>query len=227
MPLLDSKPGTVSETDTGLLTASAAEPISESYTPPYDDSNSNRKLILDALDLTFEEHFVHAPQSLKDRFYNATTPTIAGEALVHLARVDFGSHRFEFSETGTWAIIAPIHSETELYPVDLAAFDLRERDLKRVYRGLGYAVGIEEALFDARFHPERRTQIHCDVWSWLCNECVGILPVDWHATTLLLKQRRIAGLVTTDDVQAREVSRLMQAALAPLPIFVKRYRDAS
>lgn len=223
----NEKPGATGKVATGLKSQSAGQPTNVTYPSWGDVGNIGREIISDALELAFEDHFVHAPKRLKDRFYAATTPTIAGDALVHLARVRVGKHLFEFDDGGRWAVVAPIFEAGETFPVDLAAFDIADDNVRRVYRGKGFAVGLPSALFDAHFHPNYRAQIHADVWAWLRCECTGILPVDWRLTTLALLQYQVGGMIADNDDQARKIESQLRTSLMPLKLFVKRERLAA
>lgn len=221
----NEKPAPTGKEGSGLKTQSAGKPDAD-YTTWDDLGNADHDIIRDALDVCFEEHFVHAPKALKDRFYQSASPRLAGEDLVHLARARFGTHNFEFDPDGRWAIVAPIYDDGEPYPVDLGAFDVADENMRRAYRGKGFAVGLPSALLDARFHPENRANIHADVWSWLRCECTGVLPIDWRLTELELQRHQIAGLIADNHDQARKVQRL-RAALKPPPLFVRRERVAA
>jgi hypothetical protein len=178
-------------------------------------------IIGDALATCFVEHFAHAPTHLKDRFYSAVSPTVAGDAMLHLARIRFGRHRFEFDTEGSWAIVTPIYRDNETLPVDLAAFDVDDCGTRRVYRGYESAVGLSQALSDTRFHPQNRALIHASVWTWLRAECCGVLPVDWNKTALALKARKV-GLVADSDGDAKLIERNLRLALSTPSLFVKK-----
>src|SRR5262245_48445360 len=80
------------------------------------------------MDWLFAETFA-APGPLRERLYVETTPQMAGEALVHFARVRLESHRFDFDEDGRWALVLPIFESRML--VDFGAFDLECDEARR------------------------------------------------------------------------------------------------
>lgn len=164
-----------------------------------------------------------APANLKQRLFAAATKTTLNDAKVHLARVRFGKHRFNFDDAGQWAVVAPVSADhANMSIVDLAAFDPSDETRRQVFCGKGFAVGLEAAMFDARLRSDFRVNIHADLWYWLRSECVGLLPVDWDRTALWLKEWRAGGLVVDDDDQGRKVDLRFRMALKPPPLFVRR-----
>lgn len=178
----------------------------------------------DLIDHLFVEHFYEAPAAIKARFYAKVTPTVAGDALIHLARVRFESHRFEFDPDGPWAIVAPIYEAGWI--ADFAAFDLDDLELRRTYRIGHFAVGLEEAVWDAHYHPQRRLNIQPDVWSWLANECSGLLPICWHRTALFVRGESY-DLWFDDERAARIVQARLAQALKLPRLFVVQSEAAS
>lgn len=171
----------------------------------------------DLLDRLFEEHFSEAPERAKEELYAAVSPTVAGDALVHLARVRFEQYVFELDVDGRWSVVLPIYDAGAIS--DFAAFCLDDDKLRRPYR-LGLAVGYEAALWDAHYHPQRRMLVHYDVWSYLHGECSGCLPVSWRKTALALLSDDIREVVYANDQQAAKAGPLLAAALRPPRPFV-------
>ena len=171
-----------------------------------------------ALPTLFEETFANAPLGLQQRLYASITPTLAGDCLVHLARVRFESYRFDLDTAGQWAVIAPI-IESGLI-VDFGAFSASNDDARRVF-GLGhFAVGLEDATFDMRLHPKSLMLMHYSVWSWLRCECTGVLPIQWKETALHVA-RDAGGLLFDHHIEERKAEARLQRALALPPIFVR------
>lgn len=158
------------------------------------------------------EHQV-APKVLLDRLYAAVTPDVAGKHLIHLARVRFETHRFDFDVDGPWAIVVPIIEGLTI--VNYAAFDLNDPGLRRPYALLGVAVGLEAALFELQRHPQRLIRVHFDVWSWLRDGCHGCLPVKWRRFNDALANNRIPGIVFVSDDQGRNIHEQLYAATMP------------
>lgn len=180
--------------------------------------------IADALDHLFEEHFCYAPDRLRDRFYSATSPQVAGDALVHLARVRFETHRFDFDREGKWAIVVPVFEGGQI--VDFGAFAIDDEKLRRPF-SLASAVGFESALWDAHYHPSRRLLLHHDAWSFLRSECVGCLPISWRKTAVDLIRNDVVQIIYADDIQARKASQLLAASLRPPRAFVQKVKVAA
>lgn len=178
-------------------------------------------IIHDALWHCDADHQI-APKVILDRFYAAVTPDVTGVALVHLARVEFGKTRFRFDDSGAWAVVAPIREAGRF--IDLAAFDLDNPRQRGVMRGAGFCVGLDEAQFDARLHPQGRLLVHYEVWSYLRAGCVGALPVAWRPTALHLLTWRVPGLVAKTAADAAKIDLLLKEALHPPPLYIEQLR---
>lgn len=163
-----------------------------------------------------------APERLKDRLFFSTSKAALQREKVHLARVHYGIHRFSFWEDGEWAIVAPISSDhADVHIIDLAAFHPDDDAIRRVFNGKGFAVGLENAMFDARLHPNNRIAMDADVWSWLRGECGGLLPVDWRRTALWLKEWQVGGVIVDNEEQGSRIDQALRGALMPPPLFVR------
>lgn len=181
----------------------------------------NQEALFDALHAMSEETLFHAPTSLSRKLDAAITPTLAAEAMVHLARVRFESHRFELDTDGRWAIVLPVYVHGTL--CDFGAFDVEVQDLRRPYIN-ACAVGFDAALWDAHFHPKRRMLLHDNAWSYLHAECVGCVPISWRQTALGLLANDIRGVFGGDDAQAREVTWRLTSSLRPPDVYVLKTR---
>lgn len=184
-------------------------------------------VIRDALATAFADHSSDFAAPLRKRLYAAATPLTVVDRMVAIARVRWGKYRFEFDPEGDLAIVAGIFENSRHLPVDLAAFHPTDESLRRVYRGPEFALGMSDALFDARFHPQRRVLVHASVWSWLRSECCGAVPIDWNKTALHLKEWGAGGVTAENDDEARRIDMHMRLALKAPPIFVKRHKVAA
>jgi hypothetical protein len=187
--------------------------------------HSTPDIIADALAIMFDEHFVHAPARLKDRFYGAVTPVVAGEALAHLARVRFAPPGFDFDRDGRWAVVAPIFAGERL--ACWGAFDVEDSAMRASLRPGSFAVGFDAALWDASHHPQHRMLMHHDVWSWLKADCEGCLPIDWKRTAIALLEWDVRALVYADEMQARRADLRIRRALSAPESFIKREKVAA
>lgn len=174
------------------------------------------------LDQLFVEHFCNAPETLKEKFYAAVSPTLAGDALVHLARVHFMRHKFNLDEEGLWAVVLPVFDGSTI--IDFGAFSAADPKLRRPYSIAG-SIGFDGALWDANYHPERRLLLHYDVWSYLRAECVGCLPISWRKTALDLLASDVREVMHTDEMQAAKASALLAAALRPPRPYILKPRS--
>lgn len=177
---------------------------------------------LDLLDLLYGEHVAAAPQALKDRFYGAISPTIAGDALAHLARVRFGKRAplFTFDKDGEWAIVGPIIRSRLLVNWGAVSLDGEKRATCWLAGPDGFAVNIEEARLDAHQHPKRRLFVHASPWSWLRAECVGALPVDWREFSLFV-DREGYDITGTSDAEIAAIKAHRRRALPQTKYFVR------
>ena len=165
------------------------------------------------------------PASIKDSVLRAATRSTLNDVGAQLGWVRFGRHRFSFADdcNGQWALLVPVVDDAAGKQIsDIAAFDLANESRRQVFNGSGFAVGLDEAMFDARFHPDNRITVHADLWSWLRSECSGVLPVDWRRTALWMKEWQVGGVVVADDDQGRKVDQQFRRALMPPPLFVRR-----
>ena len=139
-----------------------------------------------------------APERLKEELFSLVSPTVAGDALVHLGPAVFEKRRVRLDRFGQWAVWAPIFADGEL--VDWAAFDMHRQDLRRTWSGIGhFAVGHEEAARDAHYHPNGRLQLHYSVRDWLRADCTGMLPIDWEKSALWLKAQKRELVISTSS----------------------------
>jgi hypothetical protein len=172
----------------------------------------------DVLNRLLFEH-LSAPDALRARFDACVSLTVATDALAHLARVRFESHRFDFDEDGRWAIVLPVYDGGDI--VDFGAFSVDGDDIRRPYTAVG-SVGFESALWDAHYHPQRRFLLHHDAWSYLRAECTGCVPISWRKTAIELLTNDIRSVIYPDELQAAKGHLLLAAALQPpRPHFVK------
>lgn len=182
--------------------------------------------ILDARWTAFSETVCHAPEALKRRILAAATRTTLNDARVQLARVTFTRNRFEFDQSGEWAVITPVVADDGADD-DLAAFAIDDDERRKTLLGRGFCVNLPRAAVDLRLHPQARLTVHYSVWSWLRAECEGALPVDWSEFALHAKQWRIGGLTLENDADGRKVDLELRRALKPPPLYVKREARAA
>ena len=165
-------------------------------------------------DHLFLETFCAAPQLLKARLYEHITPRLAGESLVHFARVRFGWYHCDLDTTGRWSVVVPTKRDGPLE--DFAAICIDDIDLRQTNAGAEFAVNLEGAMFDARLHPYGRLRTHWCPWEWMRDDCSGALVLDWHRMAAFIKTWRVSGLEVTNVNQAREVhTRLSRALRVP------------
>jgi hypothetical protein len=124
------------------------------------------------------------------------TSDATGSILPHLARVRIEAHSFHFDVDGGWAIIVPIFDAPVLHApplhsrniINYAAFDPNNDELRRMWKTSGdFAVGLADAVFDARLHAQFLLRVHYSVWSWLKAQGAGMLPVDWRKSALFVR----------------------------------------
>jgi hypothetical protein len=166
-----------------------------------------------------------APDKLKALVIGACSREILNLEGLQLARVRFGKRQFSLDTAGLWAAVIPMYEHDEL--VDIAAFDLTDDSKVQLYRGIGVAAGVDEALHDGHYHPHGRVLVHAGVWPWLRSDCVGLLPVDWLRTALLLKSRQVRGILVSDDASGLLVHKRLAQALRPPELFVLREIEAA
>jgi hypothetical protein len=162
-------------------------------------------------DYLFIETFSAAPQALKAKLYSHTTPRLAGDNLIHLARVRFGRHHCELDTAGRWSIVVPTERDGSLE--DFAAIAVDDIGVRQTNAGAEFAVNLEGAMFDARLHPYGRLRTHWCPWEWMRDDCSGALVLNWHRMSAFIKTWRVSGLEVTNVNQAREVHIRMSRAL--------------
>lgn len=162
-------------------------------------------------------HLALVPFEAKLRLYSVLRPSQNEPDPVRLAFLRFGRHTFDLDPSGALAVIAPVEEHGELQ--SLAAFSFNAPQQRQAYCGRAFAVGLDDAMLDARLHPDFRVRIFDDVWAWLQHGRSGILPVDWSKTALELKSRRIGGVVTSRG-QAAIVERNLRIGLQPPRVYV-------
>jgi len=157
-----------------------------------------------------------APQPLRGRFCEASTPTSTDLMMPRLARVRFDKFRFYFDPEGRWAVIAPIFEERRV--ANWAAFDVDDDTLRRTFRPGHVAVGLDDAAWNARFHPQNRLLVHYSVWSWLRCGCTGVLPVDWKEMGIYILREGygLHGCPIDDAIKAEAA---LECALKLSPMF--------
>jgi hypothetical protein len=155
---------------------------------------------------------------LRKRLRALVSGRVLVEAHVCVAPVDFGSRLFQLDEEGIWAVLVPMTDESGSI-VNLAAFD---PDGPRVatLNLSGFAAGLEELAHCWLAETAFRPRLHLNLWSWLKAECCGVLPIDWHATALYLKERRVNGVIAPAVESGRMIERRLQAALSAPTVFV-------
>lgn len=160
-----------------------------------------------------DEHDL-APQVLVQRFKYALPHKATGPMRPRLARVRFERHRFYFDPEGRWSVVAPILRGTEI--INWAAFDADNDDMRKTLRPSDFAVGLEDASWEAGYHPHKRLLILYSVWSWLQNGCTGALPTNWNAMAIYLLQERYSPLFTSKlDGQKAEAELRRASVIKP------------
>jgi hypothetical protein len=165
----------------------------------------------DELNLMVEEHRDHAPEQLRDKFHSVAGDRIEVAYLACLARVRFGKHCFHFDPEGRWAVVAPVFEWGHI--VNLAACAVDDDTLRRRYRPGDFAVGLEDAVWEARFHPKQRLLVHYSVWSWLGCSCTGVLPIDWEKVGIFIKRERY-GILYSSEGDGLKAQHALKNALA-------------
>jgi hypothetical protein len=172
--------------------------------------------------LTIAQQFV--PQADRDELFETVasagvSATTAGHELVSLAPTTFKKHRAELDRYGEPALWLPIFEDGQLK--DFAVFHPRRLDLRRTWSGtkLFHSTGLERAVLDSNYHPQRRILVHHGPWSFIRSGCEGVLPVNWAGFALWVKAQA-QDIRCTDDTEARRVRRELTLALKLPEIFV-------
>jgi hypothetical protein len=155
---------------------------------------------------------------LHKRLHALVSGRILAEAHVSVAPVRFGARLFHLDEEGVWSVLIPMTDETG-WIVNIAAFDPNGPRVATLNLN-GCAAGLEELAHCWIAERAFRPRLHLSWWSWLKAECCGVLPVDWHATALYLKERRVDGVIAPDVDSGRMIERRLQGALGAPPVFV-------
>jgi hypothetical protein len=157
-------------------------------------------------------------ERLRRRLCALVSPRLLVEAHVTVAPVYFGSRLFHIDEEGVWSVLIPMADESG-WIENIAAFDPQGPRVATLTLD-GFAAGLDELAYRGFGENAFRPRLHANLWSWLKAECCGVLPVDWPATALYLKERRVDGIIAPDVASGRVIERRLQAALASPPVFV-------
>lgn len=172
--------------------------------------------------LTIAQQLV--PQADRDELFetlasSGVSTTTAGHELVSIAPTTFKKHRAELDRFGEPAFWLPIFEDGLLK--DFGVFSPRRLDLRRTWSGtkLFHSVGLERAMWDANYHPQRRILAHHGPWSFIRSGCEGVLPVNWPGFSLWVKAQG-QNIRCLDETEALRLRRELTVSLKLPEIFV-------
>jgi hypothetical protein len=164
-------------------------------------------------------HLTLVPNQLRNHLCKVIRSSNYPPSLVCLAFVRFGRRSFTVDPKGTLAVIVPI-LENEV-PVNLAAFGYAFASQRSTFRPGHIAVGLEDAKHDARFNAKSRMLVFHSVWEWLRNGGVGLLPVDWKSTAILILKDNYTLLAASETDGARALQALEGGVAFP-KMFIRK-----